>query len=74
MLLDAAMEPRTAWRFEAVMVLLSGHWPPRGLLSGGALYPPLYPPLVHNFPTSFEACRIVYTVWVLSEALLCDTA
>lgn len=33
-LLDAAMAPRTVWQFEAVMVLLSGHWPPRGLLSG----------------------------------------
>lgn len=33
-LLDAAMQPRTVWEFEAVMVLLSGHWPPRGLLSG----------------------------------------
>jgi hypothetical protein len=33
-LLDAAMQPRTVWEFEAVMVLLSGHWPPRGLVSG----------------------------------------
>ncbi len=37
-LLDAAMQPRTVWEFEAVMVLLSGHWPPRGLLSG--VFPP----------------------------------
>ncbi|KAK9815416.1 hypothetical protein WJX72_003287 [[Myrmecia] bisecta] len=33
-LLDLAMQPRTVWQFEAVLVLLSGHWPPRGLLSG----------------------------------------
>lgn len=29
-----SMHPRAVWRFEAVLVLLSGHWPPRGLLSG----------------------------------------
>ena len=34
MLLDASMAPRTAWQLEAVMVLLNGHWPPRGLISG----------------------------------------
>jgi len=33
-LLDAAWRPRTVWRFEAVLVLLGGAWPPRGLLSG----------------------------------------
>ena len=33
-LLDMAMQPRAVWRFEAVLVLLSGHWPPRGLVSG----------------------------------------
>lgn len=33
-LLDAAWQPRTMWQFEAVVVLLSGTWPPRGLLSG----------------------------------------
>ena len=33
-LLDAASRPQTSWRFEAVLVLLGGHWPPRGLLSG----------------------------------------
>lgn len=33
-LLDCCMQPRTSWAFEAVMVLLGGHWPPRGLLSG----------------------------------------
>lgn len=33
-LLDAAMHTRTAWQFQAVIVLLNGHWPPRGLLSG----------------------------------------
>ena len=34
MLLDAEWRPRTVWRFEAVLVLLGGNWPPRGLLSG----------------------------------------
>ena len=33
-LLDITMQPRAVWRFEAVLVLLSGHWPPRGLVSG----------------------------------------
>lgn len=33
-LLDTAMHTRTVWQFEAVIVLLNGHWPPRGLLSG----------------------------------------
>lgn len=33
-LLDAAMHTRTVWEFQAVVVLLNGHWPPRGLLSG----------------------------------------
>lgn len=33
-LLDAAMHTRTVWQFQAVIVLLNGHWPPRGLLSG----------------------------------------
>lgn len=33
-LLDAAMHTRTVWEFQAVIVLLNGHWPPRGLLSG----------------------------------------
>lgn len=33
-LLDMAMHTRTVWEFEAVIVLLNGHWPPRGLLSG----------------------------------------
>ena len=33
-LLDAAWHPRTVWRFEAVLVLFGGRWPPRGLLSG----------------------------------------
>ena len=37
-LLDAALRPRAVWQFEAVMVLLSGFWPPRGLLSGS--WPP----------------------------------
>lgn len=26
--------PHTYWEFEALLVLLGGHWPPRGLLSG----------------------------------------
>ena len=34
-LLDMAMQPRAVCgRFEAMLVLLSGHWPPRGLVSG----------------------------------------
>lgn len=33
-LLDCGAAPRTSWEFEAVLVLLGGHWPPRGLLSG----------------------------------------
>lgn len=33
-LLDTAMHTRTVLEFEAVIVLLNGHWPPRGLLSG----------------------------------------
>ena len=33
-LLDAATHTRTVWEFQAVIVLLNGHWPPRGLLSG----------------------------------------
>ena len=39
MLLDKGLDPVAVWQFEAVMVLLSGFWPPRGLLSGG--WPPL---------------------------------
>jgi hypothetical protein len=33
-LLGKGLQPQAVWRFEAVMVLVSGHWPPRGLLSG----------------------------------------
>ena len=33
-LLDVQTHTRTVWEFEAVIVLLNGHWPPRGLLSG----------------------------------------
>ena len=33
-LLDMSMQPQAVWRFEAVLVLLSGFWPPRGLVSG----------------------------------------
>ena len=33
-LLGALMQSRTVWEFQAVIVLLNGHWPPRGLLSG----------------------------------------
>ena len=33
-LLDMTMHTRTVWEFEAVIVLLNGHWPARGLLSG----------------------------------------
>ncbi|GLI70309.1 hypothetical protein VaNZ11_015260 [Volvox africanus] len=33
-LLEPALQPRTSWTFEAVLILLGGHWPPRGLVSG----------------------------------------
>lgn len=33
-LLDLSTPTCTSWEFEAVMVLLNGHWPARGLLSG----------------------------------------
>ncbi|KAK9803002.1 hypothetical protein WJX73_009078 [Symbiochloris irregularis] len=33
-LLASHLQPQTAWTFTALLVLLSGHWPPRGLLSG----------------------------------------
>ena len=33
-LLDVQTNTCTVWEFEAVIVLLNGHWPPRGLLSG----------------------------------------
>lgn len=33
-LLDTAIDTHVVWTFEAVIVLLNGHWPPRGLLSG----------------------------------------
>eukprot|EP00775_Hariotina_reticulata_P008727 gene8727-8908_t len=33
-LLDTAVAPHTYWEFEALLVLLGGHWPARGLLSG----------------------------------------
>lgn len=33
-LLAAAAAPHTYWEFEALLVLLGGHWPARGLLSG----------------------------------------
>lgn len=33
-LLDAGAAPHTYWEFEALLVLLGGVWPPRGLLSG----------------------------------------
>lgn len=33
-LLDVAMRPQAFWEFEAVLVLLGGHWPARGLVSG----------------------------------------
>ena len=40
MLLGAEGPPPCAvWRFEALLVLLAGHWPPRGLLSG--TWPPV---------------------------------
>ncbi|KAL4451725.1 hypothetical protein ABPG75_007387 [Micractinium tetrahymenae] len=37
-LLDPSLEPQACTEFEAVLVLLGGHWPARGLLSG--CYPP----------------------------------
>lgn len=33
-LLASALQPRTTREFTALLVLLSGHWPPRGLVSG----------------------------------------
>eukprot|EP00798_Chlamydomonas_sp_ICE-L_P006226 gene6226-2843_t len=33
-LLDAAARPAAMWVFEAIFVLLGGHWPARGLLTG----------------------------------------
>ena len=33
-LLDPSFHPRASWELTAVLVLLSGHWPARGLLSG----------------------------------------
>jgi hypothetical protein len=38
-LLDPVLNPGAVWQFEAIMVLLSGFWPARGLLSGA--WPPL---------------------------------
>lgn len=38
-LLNACMQPRTSWTFDAVLILLGGHWPPRGLRS--RRWPPL---------------------------------
>ncbi len=35
MLLSPSLQPQAASQFEAVLVLLGGHWPARGLLSGG---------------------------------------
>ena len=33
-LLSPSLQPQAATQFEAVLVLLGGHWPARGLLSG----------------------------------------
>ena len=33
-LLASTLNPQTVWEFTALLVLLSGHWPPRGLISG----------------------------------------
>ena len=33
-LLAPSLQPQAASQFEAVLVLLGGHWPARGLLSG----------------------------------------
>lgn len=36
-LLDPVLQPRACTEFEAVLVLLGGHWPARGLLSGAGV-------------------------------------
>lgn len=45
-LLDASAAPCTYWEFGALLVLLGGHWPARGLLSG--CWPPKEATAVHS--------------------------
>lgn len=60
-LLDIAMHTRTVWQFEAVIVLLNGHWPPRGLLSG-------------RWPPKPDTPDTVLSTSSLSESPLGDSA
>ena len=53
-----SMQPQAVWRFEAVLVLLSGFWPPRGLVSG------CWPP---------GSASPEQTGWVLMTPPLCFT-
>lgn len=52
-LLDGMMNPQTMWQFTAILVLLSGHWPPRGLLSG------CWPPGLHPAEATDEGAAEV---------------
>ena len=60
-LLDTGMHTRTVWQFEAVIVLLNGHWPPRGLLSG-------------RWPPKPDTPDTVLSTSSLSESPLGDSA
>lgn len=77
-LLDAAMHTRTVWQFQAVIVLLNGHWPPRGLLSGRWPPKPNTPDTVlstslPDSPLGASACTCSVTMPWLSEPFHCLT-